>query len=160
MIIFLLFEHNKNGDYMNSEYEILDYIYKNASMGYESTMTLLKSLKNKDNKIKNDVQDIINSYEQFKKESELLLAKINADGSKVNPVASISVDMNIIMKTMKDNSDAAIAKMLIKGLTMGQNNMSKVYDNISENIDKKTLKLLNNFKDFQTNAIRKLEAYI
>ena len=145
---------------MNSEYEILDYIYKNASMGYESTMTLLKSLKNKDNKIKNDVQDIINSYEQFKKESELLLAKINADGSKVNPVASISVDMNIIMKTMKDNSDAAIAKMLIKGLTMGQNNMSKVYDNISENIDKKTLKLLNNFKDFQTNAIRKLEAYI
>ena len=145
---------------MNSEYEILDYIYKNASMGYESTMTLLKSLKNKDNKIKNDVQDIINSYEEFTKESELLLAKINADGTKVNPVASLSVDMNVIMKTMKDNSDAAIAKMLIKGLTMGQNNMSKVYDNISENIDKKTLKLLNNFKDFQTNAIRKLEAYI
>lgn len=160
MIIFLLFEHNKNGDYMNSEYEILDYIYKNATMGYESAMTLLKSLKNKDNKIKSDVQDIINSYEEFTKESELLLAKINADGTKVNPVASLSVDMNVIMKTMKDNSDAAIAKMLIKGLTMGQNNMSKVYDNISENIDKKTLKLLNNFKDFQTNAIRKLEAYI
>ena len=160
MIIFLLFEHNKNGDYMNSEYEILDYIYKNATMGYESAMTLLKSLKNKDNKIKSDVQDIINSYEEFTKESELLLAKINADGTKVNPVASLSVDMNVIMKTMKDNSDAAIAKMLIKGLTMGQNNMSKVFDNISENIDKKTLKLLNNFKDFQTNAIRKLEAYI
>ena len=160
MIIFLLFEHNKNGDYMNSEYEILDYIYKNATMGYESAMTLLKSLKNKDNKIKSDVQDIINSYEEFTKESELLLAKINADGTKVNPVASLSVDMNVIMKTMKDNSDAAIAKMLIKGLTMGQNNMSKVFDNISENLDKKTLKLLNNFKDFQTNAIRKLEAYI
>ena len=160
MIIFLLFEHNKNGDYMNSEYEILDYIYKNATMGYESAMTLLKSLKNKDNKIKSDVQDIINSYEELTKESELVLAKINADGTKVNPVASLSVDMNVIMKTMKDNSDAAIAKMLIKGLTMGQNNMSKVFDNISENIDKKTLKLLNNFKDFQTNAIRKLEAYI
>ena len=145
---------------MESEYEVLDYIYKNATMGYESTMTLLKSLENKDNKIKEVVEDIINSYESFTKDSELLLAKINADGKKTNPLATLSVDMNIIMKTMKDNSDRAIAKMLIKGLTMGQNNMAKVFDNLDHNIDKKVLKLLNNFKDFQTNAIKKLEKYV
>lgn len=142
------------------EYEVLDYIYKNATMGYESTMTVLKSLKNKDNKIKGVVVDIINSYEQFTKESELLLAKINADGKKANPLASISVDMNVMMKTMKDNSDSAIAKMLIKGLTMGQNNMAKVFDNLDSNLDKKVFNLLNDFKDFQTNAIRKLEKYL
>ena len=123
-------------------------------------MTLLKSIEKKDNKIKEVVEDIINSYESFTKDSELLLAKINADGKKTNPLATLSVDMNIIMKTMKDNSDRAIAKMLIKGLTMGQNNMAKVFDNLDHNIDKKVLKLLNNFKDFQTNAIKKLEKYV
>ena len=152
--------HNNNGDIVESEYEVLDYIYKNASMGYESTMTLLKSLANKENKIKEVVEDILNNYEQFTKDSELLLAKINADGKKINPIGTISVNMNVIMKTRKDNSDAAIAKMLIKGLSMGQNNMSKVFDDLPPKIDKKVLKLLNNFKDFQTNTIRKLEKYL
>ena len=145
---------------MESEYQILDYIYKNAHMGYDSTMTLLKSLEKKENKIKEVVQDIINSYEEFTRESELLLSKINADGKKYGVMATMGADMGVKMKTMKDNSDPAIAKMLIKGLTMGQNNMAKLCDSISDDVDKEVMKLLNNFKDFQINAIKKLEKYL
>ena len=50
---------------METEYEILDYIYKNSAMGYESTMTLLKTLEDKENKIKDIVQDLISSYKDF-----------------------------------------------------------------------------------------------
>ena len=41
---------------MIDEYDILNYVYKNAKMGSDSTNTLLKSLENKDNnnyKLKN-----------------------------------------------------------------------------------------------------------
>ena len=146
---------------METEYEILDYIYKNASMGYESTMTLLKSIEDKQNQIKDIVHDIINSYEDFTKQSELLLCKINADGKKFNIMATMSADMNIKRKVSKDNSDSAIAQMLIKGLTMGQNNMSKLFENITKkDVDKKVLKLLDDFKEFQINAIKKLEVYV
>ena len=145
---------------MKKDFEIINYVYKNASMGYESTFTLLKSLAEKENKIKEVVQDILNSYEQFTKESELLLAKINEDGKKYNKMATISVDMGIKMQVNKDNSDAAIAEMLIKGLTMGQNEMEKLFSDIDKDIDKKIVDLINDFKDFQTNAIKKLEKYL
>ena len=146
---------------METEYEILDYIYKNSKMGYQSTMTLLKELESKENKIKEAIQDIINSYEQFIKESELLLCKINADGKEINKMVTLSADMNIKRKVKKDNSDSAIAQMLIKGLTMGQNNMAKAFENITDKeVDKKVLELINDFKDFQVNAIKKLETYI
>ena len=49
---------------MLDEYEVLNYVYKNANMGKESTKTLLKSLEGKDNKIINAVIDILNSYEK------------------------------------------------------------------------------------------------
>ena len=146
---------------METEYEILDYIYKNASMGYESTMTLLKSLQDKENKINEVVTDILNSYGEFTKESELLLCKINADGKKYNIMATMSANTNIKRKVSKDNSDAAVAEMLIKGLSMGQNNMSKAFENINKkDVDKKVLDLLDNFKEFQINAIQKLEKYV
>ena len=146
---------------METEYEILDYIYKNATMGYESTMTLLKTLEDKENKIKDVVQDIISSYKDFIKQSELLLCKINADGKKYNFMATMSADRNIKRKMNKDNSDSAVAQMLIKGLTMGQNNMSKAFDNINKkDVDKKVLNLLDDMKEFQINAIKKLEKYV
>lgn len=146
---------------METEYEILDYIYKNASMGYESTMTLLKTLEDKENKIKPTIQDIINLYREFVKKSELLLCKINADGKKYNFMATMSADMNIKRKMNKDNSDSAVAQMLIKGLTMGQNNMAKAFDNIKKSdVDKKVLDILLEFKDFQINSIKKLEKYV
>ena len=146
---------------METEYEILDYIYKNASMGYESTMTLLKELQDKGNKITEVVTDIINSYSEFTRDSEYLLSKINADGKKLNIMATMSADMNIKRKISKDNSDSAVAKMLIKGLSMGQNNMAKAFDSINKkDVDKEVLTLLDNFKDFQINAMKKLEKYV
>ena len=159
--IFSFISHNNSGDTMETEYEILDYIYKNACMGYESTMTLLKGLEDKENKIKEVVTDILNSYGDFTKQSELLLCKINADGKKYNFMATMSANTNIKRKVNKDNSDAAIAQMLIKGLSMGQNNMAKAFENINKNdVDKKVLTILESFKEFQINAMKKLEKYV
>lgn len=151
--------HNNNGDKMKNEFDILNYVYKNATMGYDSTKTLLKSLENKDNKIKDVINDILKSYEQFTLESEKILERLNEKGKKYGPFKVMSADMGIIMNVMKDNSDAAIADMLIKGLTMGELEMAKLF-NEKDDIDEELKDLVNDFKDFQSNAIEKLKKFI
>lgn len=150
----------KNGDRMLDEYEILNYVYKNAKMGSDSTNTLLKSLENKDNKIIEVVDDILDSYNSFLKKSENLLKQMNEKGKGYSPFTTVSADMGIKMQVLKDNSDSAIADMLINGLTMGEIEMTKMFSCFDENIDKDIKKLIRDFKDFQTNAIVKLKKYL
>lgn len=150
----------KNGDRMLDEYEILNYVYKNAKMGSDSTNTLLKSLENKDNKIIEVVDDILDSYNSFLKKSENLLKQMNEKGKGYSPFTTVSADMGIKMQVLKDNSDSAIADMLINGLTMGEIEMTKMFSCFDENIDKDIKKLIRDFKDFQTNAIIKLKKYL
>lgn len=145
---------------MKNESDVVNYVYKNAKMGLESTNTLLKSLEKKDNKITPVVIDILKSYEQFKKESEIMLENYEEKKETYNLASTLSADMGIKMQVLKDNSDSAIADMLIKGLTMGELEMAKLYDKIGENIDQKTKDLINDFKDFQTNAIEKLKKFL
>ena len=151
---------NNNGDLMKDELGIINYVYKNAKMGAESTKTLLKTLENKDNKITPVVEDILNSYEQFQNDSEKLLTDLNEKGQGFGKGATISADMGIKMQVLKDNSDAAIADMLIKGLTMGEIEMTKMIGTFDEDIDEDIKKIIKDFKDFQSNAIVKLKKYL
>lgn len=145
---------------MLNEYEILNYVYKNAKMGSDSTNTLLKILENKDNKIIEVVDDILDSYNSFLKKSENLLKQMNEKGKGYSPFTTVSADMGIKMQILKDNSDSAIADMLINGLTMGEIEMTKMFSCFDEDIDKDIKKLIRDFKDFQTNAIVKLKKYL
>lgn len=145
---------------MLNEYEILNYVYKNAKMGSDSTNTLLKTLENKDNKIIEVVDDILDSYNSFLKKSENLLKQMNEKGKGYSPFTTVSADMGIKMQVLKDNSDSAIADMLINGLTMGEIEMTKMFPCFDEDIDKDIKKLIRDFKDFQTNAIVKLKKYL
>lgn len=145
---------------MIDEYEILNYVYKNAKMGSDSANTLLKSLENKDNKITEAVNDILNSYNTFLKQSESLLKSMNEKGKGFSHFTNMSADMGIKMQVLKDNSDSAIADMLINGLTMGEIEMTKMFSCFDENVDRDIKKLIRDFKDFQTNAIAKLKKYL
>ena len=145
---------------MLDEYEVLNYVYKNANMGKESTKTLLKSLEGKDNKIINAVIDILNSYEKFEKDAERILKLMNEKGKKYGQFATLSADMGVMMEVFKDNSDSAIADMLITGLTKGEIEMTKMFSSFDENIDSEIKELIKDFKDFQTNAISKLKPYL
>lgn len=142
------------------EYEILNYVYKNAKMGSDSTTTLLKELENKDNKITDIVNDILNSYDEFLNRTNLLLKELNKQGKKYNPLITLSADMGIKMQVTKDNSDPSIADMLIKGLTKGEIEMTKKFTTFNDNINNEIKKLIRDFKDFHTNSIKKLKKYL
>lgn len=55
--------------------ELLEEIYKNASMGADSISNLIKDLESKDNKIKKELENIKKDYEEFMKKAYKELKK-------------------------------------------------------------------------------------
>lgn len=145
---------------MNANTEILEYIYKDANMGAESITTLIKTLQSKDNKIKPVLEEELKKYEEYIKKSEKQLKKLKVELKEFSTMSKMSSWMGIKMEMLKDNSDARIADMLIKGLTMGTIDMNKRIDNYEKIVDKDVLKLAKEFKSFQEDSIEKLKVYL
>lgn len=145
---------------MNENMELLNFVYENAEMGVHTLNNLSDILRNKDNKIKSLIEDELKEYNNFLKESEKLLKKNKLEPKKTNLMAKISSKMGIAMETMKDNSDQAIASMVIEGLTMGIVEMQTKIENYKKIVDKKILKLSNKFLKFQEEEIEKLKTFM
>ncbi len=145
---------------MNENMELLNFVYENAEMGVHTLNNLSDILRNKDNKIKGLIEDELKEYNSFLKESEKLLKKNKIEPKKTNMMAKISSKMGIKMETIKDNSDPAIASMVIEGLTMGIVEMETKIENYKKLVDKKVLKLSTKFLKFQEEEIEKLKTFM
>ena len=145
---------------MNENMELLNFVYENAEMGVHTLNNLSDILRNKDNKIKGLIEDELKEYNNFLKESEKLLKKNKLEPKKTNLMVKFSSKMGIAMETMKDNSDPAIASMVIEGLTMGIVEMETKIENYKKIVDKKILKLSNKFVKFQEEEIEKLKTFM
>ena len=145
---------------MNENMELLNFVYENAEMGVHTLNNLSDILRKKDNKIKGLIEDELKEYNNFLKESEKLLKKNKLEHKKTNLMSKISSKMGIAMETMKDNSDPAIASMVIEGLTMGIVEMETKIENYKKIVDKKILKLSNKFLKFQEEEIEKLKTFM
>ena len=145
---------------MNENMELLNFVYENAEMGVHTLNNLSDILRKKDNKIKGLIEDELKEYNNFLKESEKLLKKNKLEPKKTNLMAKFSSKMGIAMETMKDNSDPAIASMVIEGLTMGIVEMETKIENYKKIVDKKILKLSNKFLKFQEEEIEKLKTFM
>lgn len=145
---------------MNENMELLNFVYENAEMGVHTLNNLSDILRKKDNKIKGLIEDELKEYNNFLKESEKLLKKNKLGYKKTNLMSKISSKMGIAMKTMKDNSDPAIASMVIEGLTMGIVEMETKIESYKKIVDKKILKLSNKFLKFQEEEIEKLKTFM
>ena len=145
---------------MNENMELLNFVYENAEMGVHTLNNLSDILRNKDNKIKSLIEDELKEYNNFLKESEKLLKKNKLGYKKTNLMSKISSKMGIAMETMKDNSDPAIASMVIEGLTMGIVEMETKIESYKKIVDKKILKLSNKFLKFQEEEIEKLKTFM
>ncbi len=145
---------------MKENNELLMHIYKVSEMGVLSTSKLLNTLKNKENKIKTILSEELKKYEEFYKITNKLLnkEKVVPKGSSI--ITKISSDMGITMETIKDNSDAAIAKMLIEGFTMGNSEMTMKVNKYKDICNKKIIKIANELIKFQGREIDKLKTYM
>lgn len=145
---------------MKEKNELLMHIYGVSYMGEYSTNKLLSTLKNKNNKIKSLLEDELKEYESYKKKSEKLLKKAKIEIPNTSILTKMSSNMGIMMETMKDNSDASIASMLVQGFTMGIVEMETKINNYKEEVNKNTIKLAKNLLKFQQKEIENLKTFM
>ncbi len=145
---------------MDENVELLEYIYKNAEMGMYTITELLKNLNNKENKIKMVAEKELKEFEEFYKDSKKLLNKNNAPFKKNGTLTKMSASMGIKMETMKDNSDASIAHMLIQGITMGTVEIESKIENYKNVVNKTNLDLAKKYLKTLQNQIEELKKYL
>ena len=144
----------------NNGKELLEYIYSDASMGVKSMNTLYNVLNNKDNKIKDVVEDILKEYKSYLNECEKILKKYKITPSKPTLLSELGSFMGIKMEIMKDNSDSRVADMIIKGLNMGVINLDKKINDFKDKADKDIIKLAKSMKEMQDREITALKEFL
>ena len=133
---------------MNENIELLEHIYQTADMGAKSLTDLLKDIKDKDCKITTLVSEQLKGYEKYIKESEKLLKKYDTLPKGKGVMTEIMTKMGINKEVKKDNSDSAIAEMLIQGFNMGNLEMDKKIKTYEKSVDKKVINLAEDLLEF------------
>ena len=146
---------------MDESLEIVNHIYKDSEMAISTLTKLSNTLEKKDNKIKDTVEDTIKGYERYFKDAKKILNKNNCKKEKNGIVSKVMANMGIDKEVKDDNSDSAMADMLIKGVSMGSIDLEKKLAKYKDKeIVDKVLELANDFKDFQDEIINKLKEYL
>ena len=145
---------------MNENLELLEYIYKDSDMSVITLEKLLQELNDKDNKIKKKTEEILKSYEDFLSRSKKLLNKFDSPLEENSYIAKMGAKMGIKKEVKSDNSDAAIADMLIKGISMGSIDIEKRITNYKKVVNKKYLDFASEFLKFQQKTIEELKAFL
>ncbi len=158
MYIYIFNIHNKNGDRMEN-CELIKHIHEDSLMGEYATERLINELKEKDNKIKTELENIHKEYVSYKEKTEKLLIKKHEQIKDASLMVKMGTYFGIKKEVLEDNSDSSIADMLIKGLSMGSIEMEKKLNTYKE-CDKKHVKLANDFLEFQQNYIELMKAYL
>ena len=143
---------------MNEKIELYKHIYKDSEMGIFTITKLLEELKEKDNKIKKDVEEILKGYERYFSEVKDLLGDYTKDEN--GRMAKMGASMGIKKEVKYDNSDSSIAEVLIQGISMGSIDMEKKISAYKEEVDKEQLKFAKKFLEFQQDSITGLKKYL
>lgn len=145
---------------MDENVELLEYIYQNAEMGVYTLTKLLENLNGKENKIIKVAEKELKEFENYYKDSKKLLAKNGFEKKDNSMMSKMGASMGIKMETRKDNSDAAIAHMLIQGITMGTLDISTKIKNYKNVADKSNIKLAEDYLKTLECQIEELKKYL
>lgn len=145
---------------MKEKNELLLHVYKDCDMSVTTLTELLDDLKEKDNKIKGVVEDLLKEYQSFLNRSKECLEKENIPLETEGIMTKMMANMGVSKEVKHDNSDSSIADLLIKGISMGSIDMEKKLEDYKKEVEKGDLKFAKEFLKFQQNAIDKLKKFL
>lgn len=145
---------------MDKNQEFINAIYQDADMALDSLTMLINKLKNKDNKIKEVIEQCIKGYEKHLKVIKGYMKENNYEIASKPLINKMGAYMGINMEVMKDNSDSRMADMLIQGMTMGVLNTSKNINKYKNDVSKDIILIAKDFLKHQEESIEKLKKYL
>ncbi|MBQ7140496.1 MAG: hypothetical protein IJO32_03240 [Bacilli bacterium] len=142
---------------MNNNVEFLNYISKNAEMGFTSIKDLIDVVKDED--LKKILKQQINEYENIYEEANKLLDNYDEEQKEINPAQKFTSYIMIKMNLLKDKSTSHIAEMMMKGSNMGIIDIEKKLNSF-DSLDKKVNHLGEKLLKTEENNIEQLKPYL
>jgi hypothetical protein len=98
--------------------EALAEIYRNAQLALVSIADILPEV-GEDEQLKTELHAQHEEYERFSAKASILARNMGIELKEPNPMKKAMMWGSIKMSTMKDNSRAHIAEMMVQGTVMG-----------------------------------------
>lgn len=145
---------------MDENIEFLQELYKTSEMGKSSLSELAKILDAKENKIKLEIDQDLEKYENIISKIDKLALKYDKKMDKTGFMGKAGSIMGIRMEVSKDNSDSKIADMLIQGYTMGILEVNRKLKKYKNSIGHAEKKIADELIDFQNKSIKNIKKYL
>ena len=138
--------------------ELLNYIYQNASMGFETIEYILDS--DIDEDIVDELKREKKTYERIGKDAQALLFAKGGEEKDNTVMQKVETYFAVKMSTLKDDKSTHIAEMMIQGNNMGIIDITKNLTKYEGKIDKDVEGLANSLLQFQENSVQALKEYL
>ena len=144
---------------MLNEYNVkaVNDTYKNAHIAMQSISDLLPDVK--DAGLKKELDSEFKGYETHINDISAFMKENELEPKDINAFKKVIMKGSIKMKTMFDDSKNQIADMMLKGTTMGINELSQMM-NEKENLDENVCTLVSDLLKTEENYEKRLRKYL
>ena len=131
-------------------------VYRNATMGGESIVTLLPKVT--DEALRSELTAQLSRYRDFAKEAEDKLSAMGESPEEERPISRLMAKMGITMNTVIDKTSSHIAQMIIEGAVMGVTDIRK---RLNEGLDYgEAEELAKRLSDFEEETVERMKSYL
>ena len=142
---------------MNTNEEMIEFVYKSASMSVDTTARMLK--KTKDSALRRELKSQIEGYRQFSNNASRELRSHGLTPSDNGAMTKLMTNMGIEVNTLIDSTSSHIAEVMINGTNMGIIKMNK-HLNRNKDCKSETAAMCKNLITYQKENINKLEGFL
>lgn len=136
----------------NQNIDILNSIYKNASMGTQAIQKVLPKVKNP--KMKQELKCQRNHYHSICQDIRTQIYDLNAEPQDINSMIKLYSDAGIAVSIFINSTPSHIAELMIQGTTMGIIDIIKAmncYQDINPELKKQAEKILKREQEYIDN---------
>lgn len=139
--------------------EALSEIYRNAQLALVSIADILPEV-GEDEQIKTELHAQHEEYERFSARACILARNMGIELKEPNPMKKAMMWGSIKMNTMKDNSRAHIAEMMVQGTVMGITALRSTEGELTEEADEEIVKLLKEMIEAEETFEKRWKQYL
>lgn len=139
--------------------EALSEIYRNAQLALVSIADILPEV-GEDEQIKTELHAQHEEYERFSARACILARNMGTELKEPNPMKKAMMWGSIKMNTMKDNSRAHIAEMMVQGTVMGITALRSTEGELTEEADEEIVKLLKEMIEAEETFEKRWKQYL
>lgn len=141
----------------NINHKAINDTYKNAHIALQSISDLLPSVDDKE--LKSELKEEYEGYERIIGEISSYMSENHIEKKDINFIKKAMLWSSIKMKTMINDSRNQIADMMIKGTSMGINELTAM-KNESENFDPKVIEFIEKLLKLEEEYEQRLRKFL